>query len=511
MDIVKTQERPKYGRLIAWTMTVPGILVIAALFAMPFVFGEPNGDEAPDLVRFIGRFHPLVLHLPIGVFTLILLQEVWALVTRNKRPAGLLPIFVGAGSAVVAVVLGFLLYQGGGYEGSELVQDHLWGGIWFAAASIVTLIVKSWSMNPGASQLLYRGLLFGSFGVMGYASHDGASITHGADYLTKYAPDPIREILGLEPQEEEEVEEVKTLEDQVVYVDLVAPILELRCVECHNADKSKGRFRMDTYEHLLEGGSEGEGLEPGNGLDSNIVFRAELPEDDEEHMPPEGKKDIEDHELAILKWWIDEGADPVKTVGELAITDEIKAAIESLEITIAAGAAETESETEVVEVPPPSDELVRTVAELGEMFPGSLIFEAQNNSNLIFSAASMRTKFDDESFAQLQPVIPNLVSVNLAATAVTDRSVEMLAPAENLRMIRLSETQITDEAIDSLVEMKNLESVNLFGTAITDEGVRKLSGLPKLKSLYLWQTEVSQDVISELEEALPDLEVISGI
>ena len=39
-----------------------------------------------------------------------------------------------------------------------------------------------------------------------------------------------------------------------------------------------------------------------------MVFRAELPEADEEHMPPQGESQLTPDELAILKWWIKAGA-----------------------------------------------------------------------------------------------------------------------------------------------------------------------------------------------------------
>lgn len=102
----------------------------------------------PDIVRFLGRFHPVVLHLPIGIFSLILLQELLGMFSREKTRRSVLPIFIGAASAVVAVIAGFLLYHGGGYEGSELAEDHLWGGLGFASAAVLTMIVKAWSLAP---------------------------------------------------------------------------------------------------------------------------------------------------------------------------------------------------------------------------------------------------------------------------------------------------------------------------------------------------------------------------
>ena len=491
-----------------WFLTLAGLLTISGLIAMPLLAGKPDGEKMPDLVRFLGHFHPVVLHLPIGIFTLIIFQELLAMFTRYKPQPSILPIFTGAASAVVAVLFGFLLYQGGGFEG-DLVEDHLWGGVAFSCAAVFTLVVKAWVMSPLASQAFYRLLVFGSVGVMGVASHNGASITHGKDYLFEYAPNPVREAFGYEPKEPEEEKEAKPLEEQVVYADLVQPILNKRCVQCHKEGKSKGKLRMDTFEMLVKGGREGSAIDPGDAFNSNIVFRVELPLDDEEHMPPDGKPEMEDHELAVVKWWIDSGADPEVKAGELELDDEVRGAIGKLDLAIVDSAQTTAPPEQKLDLP--SEELRATVAELSEKFPGGLTFESQSSSGLTFTGVSMRDRLGDEEFADLEPVIPKLVSVDLSSTSVTDTSVAMLAPAKDLRMIRLPETEITDAALDILAELKLLESVNLYGTAVTDEGVAKLAALPNLKRLYLWQTEVSEEAMDELRETNPDLEIITGI
>lgn len=489
-----------------WFLTLVGLATIAGLIYMPFLAGEPDGEKMPDIVRYLGRFHPLILHLPIGIFALILFQELAAMFTGHKTPRSVLPMFFGAASAVLAALAGFLLYHGGGFEG-ELIEDHLWAGLAFSCAAVLTFVVRAWTVSPGSSQALFRILLFASVGVMAYASHDGGSITHGAGYLTEFAPNPIRKALGLELRVEKKDIPVKPLEERIVFADVVHPILEMRCVQCHKEGKSKGKFRMDTYELLVKGGKEGDGIEPGNAEDSNIIYRAELPEDDEEHMPPDGKKGLEPHELAVIKWWIDQGADPVKTVAELELPDEIREAIGKLKIT----AAPSEGAGEAPKSDLPSDELRSTIAKLGEEFPGGLTFESQSSSNLTFTGVSLRKNLTDELFAKLAPVLPKMVAVDLSATSVTDASIALLAPAKDLRMIRLSETGITDASMDTLAKLTSLESVNLYGTAVTDEGVKKLSALPNLKRLYLWQTEVSEAAIAELKKALPELEIITGI
>jgi hypothetical protein len=126
------------------------------------------------------------------------------------------------------------------------------------------------------------------------------------------------------------VPEVVAPVDPVVYTEIIAPILERRCVSCHNAEKSKGYYRMDTYELLLAGGKEGPGMRLGSAAESHIVKLIELPIDDDMHMPPDGKPQVTAAELRVLKWWIDQGADPAKKLSESNATAEIDAALKEI-------------------------------------------------------------------------------------------------------------------------------------------------------------------------------------
>jgi hypothetical protein len=403
-----------------------------------------------------------------------------------------------------------MLYHGdeGGAYVSEVGERHMWGGLIFAVAAVLTFIVKAWTVALAANPAIFRVLLFGSVGVMGFTSHDGGSMTHGSDHLTKFAPDPLRKVLGLEPREKKE--EAKPLEQQLVYADIVAPILERRCVQCHKEGNSKGRLRMDTYELLVKGGKEGPAIEPGSAEDSNIIYRIELPLDDEEHMPPENKAQVEEHELVILKWWLDSGGDDVKTVGDSAPD---AAVIEAIGKVMPAAKGKPGDVADAADAKPagPADDLKATVAALGKEFPGALSFESQQSPLLTLTAVSMRGTLDDAGFAKLEKVLPALVTIDLSATKITDASVAKLAGSSELRLIRLAETGITDAALDTLSQLNKLESINLYGTQVTDAGVAKLANLPNLKRLYLWQTPVTEAAIADLKTKLPNCEIITGI
>ncbi len=499
-----------------WALTFFGLLTIAALIAMPILAGPPR-EESPDWVKFLGHFHPLFLHLPIGVFVLIVLQELGAIFFRThdpRRAPSLFPMFFGVSTAVLAVVAGFLLYHGhGGDYSGPLVERHLWGGLAFAVAAILTFIVQAWTIAVAGNLAFFRLLLFVSVGLMGLASHDGGSITHGSDFLLRYAPQPIKTFFDAEAEEKRAAPPAtKPPEEILVYADIIAPILEAKCVACHKEDKSKGRLRMDTYELMLKGGKEGAALEPGSAEDSNMIYRIELPLDDDEHMPPPEEPQLDPHELLVLKWWIDAGADPEKPLADHDLPSEVRAALDHVMPNLVAARAKEKENVGAGHAPAgPGDELKALVAALGEEFPNALAFESRDSALLTFTAVSMRQSLGDDEVAKLAPVVPHLVSLDLSATGISDAAIAHLAGAENLRLIRLAETAVTDAATETLATLPRLESVNLYGTKVTDEGVLKLAALPNLKRLYLWRTEVSEEAIAALREKLPDCEIVTGI
>lgn len=507
---------PRHKR--PWALSFFGILAIAGLVAMPILAGPPAPAKMPDLIRFLGHFHPVILHLPIGVFILILVQELGAIFFRRPnegRPAPVFPMFFASASAILAVLAGFMLYHGGGYEENATAERHLWGGLAFAILSVITLLARAWSASPTANPAFFRLMLFVSTAVMGFASHDGAALTHGENYLTQYAPEPLRKLLGVPAKTPPLAEDTSIpLADQVAYSHLVAPILERRCVQCHKESKTKGGIRMDTYELLMKGGKKGPIIIPGDAAKSRLIQLIELPIDDIDHMPPEGKPQPTKEELVVLKWWINQGADAAKPIKELAQSAEETAAIQSLAPSQDAVTADAESApaTESPAATTQANEaLAAAVASLTKEFPGSVTFESQQGTGISFTAASLRGSLDDTAFAKFAPIIPHLVTLDCSATKITDQSVAQLIPATNLRMVRLAETTITDAAIESLVKIPSLQSVNLYGTKVTDAGIAKLATLPNLKHLYLWQTAVTPAAITALKEKLPSCEIITGL
>ncbi len=82
------------------------------------------------IFQFLGRFHPLLVHFPIGLLVVALFLELLTL--GGKRP-GLREgihwmVYLGAFFALLSAVLGWLLRTQDDYSG-ELVDNHQYVGI----------------------------------------------------------------------------------------------------------------------------------------------------------------------------------------------------------------------------------------------------------------------------------------------------------------------------------------------------------------------------------------------
>src|ERR1700732_1725832 len=82
------------------------------------IHAAPDGLEHGDLTQFVGRFHPLAVHLPIALLLLVPLLECAGLLRRwnRVRESAEFVLALAAIAAFVAMFLGWLLAWSGGYE-----------------------------------------------------------------------------------------------------------------------------------------------------------------------------------------------------------------------------------------------------------------------------------------------------------------------------------------------------------------------------------------------------------
>ena len=109
---------------ITWMASLVFSLSLAALPWIVKLDGKPHADWQ----QFLGRFHPLVVHLPIGFLLLVPLLEIAGVFRPALREAASFVLGFAFAGAILALTLGMLLAYGSGDIGTPVTR-HMTGGI----------------------------------------------------------------------------------------------------------------------------------------------------------------------------------------------------------------------------------------------------------------------------------------------------------------------------------------------------------------------------------------------
>ena len=181
----------------------------------------------------LGRLHPLLVHLPIGI--LLFGLGLMVVGRRKKTDVETAVSFawgLGALSAVLACGAGWLLAQSGEYD-TDMVSRHQWTGLATAALAGLTYWLKNyrWPLALTTAVLL------------SVAGHYGGNLTHGEDYLfpgtTPLAEQPpttplSASVVAVNGQADSVNKGNQPLIRRTfMYRDEVVPILKASCYNCH--------------------------------------------------------------------------------------------------------------------------------------------------------------------------------------------------------------------------------------------------------------------------------------
>ena len=253
-----------------------------------------------------------MVHFPIGLLVVALFMEL--LTVGGKRP-GLRQginwmVTLGAAFSVLAAIMGWFLSTYDDYSG-ELVQSHRnWGITTAVLATISAILLQMTQKDKIHTYLAYRAVLMVTVAFLTVASHLGASLTHGEDFLSEALP-------GFsEPQDHHGSTELLAELNQLssyTEADLERLNLEVRaifarnCYQCHSEHKKKGDLVLEHKRGVYQGGESGEVIVAGSAANSELFRRISLPSDHDDVMPKKGKV-LKEHQIELIRLWIDQGA-----------------------------------------------------------------------------------------------------------------------------------------------------------------------------------------------------------
>jgi uncharacterized membrane protein len=477
-----------------------------------------------EWTSFFGRFHPLLVHLPIGFLIIVGVFELLKIMGRLNVGQDIIRviIFVSAFSATIACLAGYFLSLEGGYN-EDMLEEHKLQGIWLTVFCWIAWLAKNTWLNErvGVNKIFYAPALLLSLIFMLVAGHHGGNLTHGETYLTDNTPQPFRAWLGISEKTKKTLEnqtdkpKIQNINEALVYRDIIQPIFKQKCEQCHNANKMKGNLRIDQVALLKKGGKHGAIFVANNVIESEFIKRILLPESDDDHMPPKGKVQITESELALMKWWIEQGAPFDKKVSQVQISESVKPILTSL-----GGIEASPLSTNVVQQDKFTVEekiLSETVSAIDDNIKadlkksGALILPFAQNNNFVEISYINNSKFSDVQANILAKAPEQTLWLRLSDTQITDKTLAEVGKLTNLTRLHLEQTKITDGGLKELSTLKNLEYLNLIGTKITDTGIKQLASLKNLKKLYLWKTDVTPKGAEELKKSIPSVRIDLGM
>ncbi|WP_353620892.1 DUF2231 domain-containing protein [Flavihumibacter fluvii] len=426
--------------------------------------------------------HPLVLHFPL---VLVFLSAIWEFFFSSKRQDNLF-ISIGDGlmlitafCTMITAIMGMLLSREPGYD-ADAIWVHKCGGV------TISLLVLGWySSRNYIRQQNYRLLTAGAVTVLTLivTGHEGASITHGENFL-------------LAPVTKEVTRPKVNIEDAKLYADVIQPILDAKCLSCHNSKKAKGDLIMETAAAFFKGGKNGKLWDTTASDLGLLLSRIHLPLDDKKHMPPKGKLQLTPEEATILALWLRSGADTTVRLMALNPSDSIR---------VLAASQFSASSDEAYSFPPASDGMIRSLNNFYR-----LVAPVAAESPALQVSYFGAFQFKGEAIEELLPVKQQVISILLNKMPVVDNDMKVIAQFKELRDLNLSFTKVSDSGINALLSLPNLKHLSVSGTRVTASGLKRVAAIKSLKQLYCWSTDVSDEDLVSIRKEFPLLNIENG-
>jgi uncharacterized membrane protein len=431
------------------------------LVLLPFVV-HLDGREHAAWEQFLGRFHPLAVHLPIGLVVLVPVLEIAGMRKPALREATGFVLGLACAFCVATFTLGYLLAYGSGETGTTMTR-HMWGAIAFVILLLLCVVIRPlW--YAGVDSRLYPTILACAVLTMIWTAHQGGSLARGSNYLTEYMPNPLKRMVAFASVSGD------AANPESFYAQRVHPIFDSHCISCHGAGKSQADLRLDSYEGLLRGGKSGPAVVAGEPGRSLLLARVTLSPSDKHFMPAEGRPPLSQGDIALLRAWIQQGASSASKV-------------------VAGFSAAPASDAVPLQ---PVGDYSALAGEINQMRHSQgaklLAVSSKASDGLILSTFDVSSSFGDAQLLQFQKFEPYIIEADLARTGITDASLETLSHFTHLRALHLEGTAISGNGLAKLSGLSQLTYLNLSETKVTKAAIAPLQSMPTLRHVYLFST-----------------------
>jgi hypothetical protein len=446
-----------------------GYLLISlhTLIVLFFIFHERLWF--PPWLQSFGRVHPLFLHLPIGALVITIGV---AFFHRFSLAEGILEFLLAftALSAAATALMGIVLGAEDGYA-PDALDAHRWAGVITSLLAWGTYV----SYTLPAKAIVFRGMLIANFISLLVAGHLGGVITHGDRFI-------------LAPLIQTAQDDLPLSDSTSLFRAAVFPVLEQKCMSCHNDAKKKGGLSFASGAAMMTGGEHGTPWHAGEARKSLLISRILLPEVHKEHMPPDGRPQLNLTEVSLLMNWIQSGADTALAWTAYSKQDTVRKLAESLM------ARHENNQARDYPFDAAADE---TVAQLNDAYRN--VGPVALNVPALTASFYIRDQYQPARLRDLLAVREQLVELNAAGMPLTDDDCRVISEFTNLERLNINFSSVTSECLQSLSALKQLRSLSVAGTALNDDALVQLKDFAALEEVFIWNTNVkSPDQLSIL-------------
>lgn len=432
-----------------------------------FLVSFNNMLALPDALQWSGRLHPMLLHFPLALLFITAIAYLFWPAERNN------PVFsavfaLASFTAVISALSGLFLSHSGEYD-PALLTRHKWLGTDISIIAFLLWIsrdVKAWKSI----------LVIIALPVLVFGGHYGAALTHGEDYLDW-------------PGNNTTTQQVSITDSSLVYASMIQPILEAKCYSCHNEKKAKGQLIMTSLASLMKGGKDGPLWIAGDALNSHIVQRMQLSEEDKKHMPPRGKPQLSQKEKVLIELWIASGADTAKRIAGYPASDTLRKILagfitrgQEQRYTMAAASAST-----IRDLNTP----FCTVAPVAEGSPALAV------------TFTVRGGFTSQQWKAIAALKEQVVNINCANMPLKDEDLSILKDFSNLETLILSGTDILGDGLKYITQLPKLRHVAVSSTKVSADKLKPLASAPALRTVYCWNSGTSLKDSATLAQVNP--------
>ena len=447
-----------------------------------------------ELLDFLGSLHPLIVHLPIGIVPLTIAIDVFM---RNKNNSVQRVITMGwffsFFSGLLAALFGWFLGDNGYYFESQ-IDIHKWSGIAFVSICFIIWLLRY--INFRFTKSFNRSVNLTSIILLTITGHFGGEMTHGQNYLFENLPYTQKKISVTTLSETKR----SNNDSLFVYEDLIHPVLEEKCIACHNQNLASGGLNMSSIESMIKGGNSGAGIQNGNPFESLIYKRVSFPHDHPKFMPPTGVP-LSYDQIATLEWWIDNGA---KKQMPVTLTRNDPKTLRFMELQYGLDLRE-KTYLETLTLTSPSQEELKSIE--GEEYIWRFLNPEQSFLDLKFT----KKKIEINDLLKVQSIKNNITWLNLADCMLNDNHLSYISNFPNLTRLKIQKNPlVTNKGIEALQKLEHLTELNLYGTRVSNNTLITLGQMKSLKKLFVWNTRITDKDIADFKALHPDVEVIAG-